>query len=83
MKKSRIDRSNIWQLNTPQIFPKDVLLHAFEMAEMNGITFTDESSMVKTVYDDVHMFQGEKTNIKITVKEDLVLAKAIMEYYEN
>ena len=79
----RIDRTKVWQLHTPQIFPKDKLVSSFEMAEMNGIAFTDESSMVKTVFDDVHVFQGEKTNIKITVKEDLLIAKAIMEFYEN
>jgi len=79
----KIDRRVVWQLHTPQIFPMEVLKHSVEIAKMNGMAFTDESSLVKPMFEDVHVFQGEKTNIKITVIEDLVIAKAIMDNYEN
>ena len=78
-----VDREHIWQLQTPQIFPKDVLEYSFHIANMGPIIYTDESSLVKPMFQDVHVFQGERTNIKITVKDDLVIAKAIMDNYEN
>lgn len=78
-----IDREVVWQLQTPQIFPREVLEYSFKIAKMGELQYTDESSMVKPMFDDVCVFPGEKTNIKITVKEDVALAKAIMEIYEN
>ena len=78
-----IDRKEVWQLHTPQIFPKEVLEYSFKIANLDPVTYTDESSLVKPMFDDVHVFHGEKTNIKITVKEDLIIAKAIMDHYEN
>lgn len=78
-----VDRQEIWQLQTPQIFPKEVLEYSFKIANLGDITYTDESSLVRPMFDDIHVFPGEKTNIKITVPEDIYIAKAIMEHDED
>lgn len=78
-----IDRSVIWQIQTPQIFKKEILQKAFENANQDNFLGTDESSLVERISDDVHVFQGNKTNIKITVKDDIAIATAIMDNYEN
>ncbi len=80
---SSVDRSLVWQIQTPQIFKKDILGNAFQKAEEDNFIGTDESSLVERISDDIHVFCGEKTNIKITVKEDIAIASAIMDNYEN
>lgn len=75
-----VDRKEIWQLQTPQIFPKEILRLSFEKANLENKNYTDESSMVKPNFQNVVIFKGQKTNIKITVQEDLIIARAIMEH---
>jgi len=78
-----VDRSKIWQIQTPQIFKKYILEKAFETAHKDNFLGTDESSLVERISSDVHVFEGNKTNIKITVKDDIDIATAIMDNYEN
>lgn len=80
--KEYIDRGEVWQLQTPQIFPKKVLEYSFKTAHLESMVYTDESSLVKPIFRDVVVFKGQKTNIKITVRDDLMIAKAIMDQYD-
>src|SRR6056297_128713 len=78
-----IDRNSVWQMQTPQVFKRAVLEQAFHHADKHGFVGTDEASLVEQISDDLQVLPGQKTNIKITVKEDLAIAKAIMENYAN
>mgnify|MGYP003616596566 CR=1 FL=1 len=66
-----IPRNNIWRIQTPQFFKYRRLMDAFEYAEREKITGTDEASLSEAAGIKVKIVQGEVTNIKITTKDDL------------
>jgi 2-C-methyl-D-erythritol 4-phosphate cytidylyltransferase / 2-C-methyl-D-erythritol 2,4-cyclodiphosphate synthase len=70
------DRSEMWAVQTPQIFRFDVLKTAHEMTPED---VTDDASMVESVGGLVAIFEGSNDNIKITTPEDLQLATLILE----
>jgi 2-C-methyl-D-erythritol 4-phosphate cytidylyltransferase/2-C-methyl-D-erythritol 2,4-cyclodiphosphate synthase len=70
------DRSEMWAVQTPQLFRFDVLDAAHEIASED---FTDDASMVEAVGGLVAIFDGSNDNIKITTPEDLELAGLIFD----
>lgn len=72
-----VDRSCLWQAQTPQGARKELLLRAF--ARLGNADFTDESSLLEQDGVDVQLVPGAQSNIKITTPEDLELAEKIME----
>ncbi len=74
-----LDRRKIWQVQTPQVFPKSVLLEAFIRAEKEHFTGTDEASLVERLPFPVKVVPGDKYNIKVTLPADLQLVAAILE----
>ncbi len=74
---SVVDRKHIYQNQTPQCFRLDVIKRAFELSGQDG-GFTDECSMIlKHKLCEVHMIQGDRTNIKVTFPEDIYVANAL------
>jgi len=51
---------------------------AHETARHDGYTVSDDSLLVERLGIDVRIINGSKDNIKITVREDLVVARAIL-----
>ncbi len=78
-----IDRSLIWQAQTPQTFKVEILGQAFEKAERDGITSTDEAQLVENVGGKVAILKGSPFNLKVTTKRDLVLAETILSMETN
>ncbi len=70
-----LDRNNVWAIQTPQAFQYSILLKAFDKAMDENFTGTDEAAIVENAGFDVRVMKGEKSNVKITVKEDLVQAR--------
>jgi 2-C-methyl-D-erythritol 4-phosphate cytidylyltransferase len=82
--KSRIiektlDRKNIWLTQTPQAFKNDLIMEAHEAARRDGVIGTDDASLVERLGKDVKIIDGNRFNIKITVKEDLAVAQALID----
>ena len=73
-----IDRRNLWEAQTPQAFPVSVLKEALAKARKDNFVGTDEASLVERLKLPVEVVLGEATNIKITTKQDLELAEAIL-----
>jgi 2-C-methyl-D-erythritol 4-phosphate cytidylyltransferase len=73
-----MDRSTVWQAQTPQTFAVGILDKAFEHALALGIVGTDEAQLVETVGGRIAIVEGSSFNIKITTKNDLTLAEAIL-----
>lgn len=72
-----IDRSKIWLAHTPQVFHYDLILEAHEQALAEGISGTDDASLVEKMGKPVQIIEGSRLNIKITTPEDLVMGEAI------
>ncbi|HET7153098.1 MAG TPA: 2-C-methyl-D-erythritol 4-phosphate cytidylyltransferase [Candidatus Kapabacteria bacterium] len=73
-----LDREYLWSVQTPQAFKRDILFGAMQQAMEEHFTGTDEASVVENYGVDVKIIEGSYTNIKITTKEDLVFAGAIL-----
>lgn len=73
-----VDRSTLWQAQTPQIAKLGVLKNAIEQALAAGATITDEASALEFVGEQVNVVQGRSDNIKITYPDDLELARLIL-----
>ncbi len=76
---STIDRSEVWQAQTPQTFNVDVLFSAFDSAEEQGVEATDEAQLVEMNGGRLAIVEGSRRNIKITTQEDWEVAQAIYE----
>ncbi|MDG2013604.1 MAG: 2-C-methyl-D-erythritol 4-phosphate cytidylyltransferase [Pirellulaceae bacterium] len=71
-----ISRADKWLAQTPQVYPKDVLIQAFE--NRGDFQPTDEAELLEQQGIPISLVEGSHLNIKITTKADLKLAKAIL-----
>jgi 2-C-methyl-D-erythritol 4-phosphate cytidylyltransferase len=76
-----LDRSKLKRAVTPQCFEYDLILRAFEEADMIE-NATDECSLVEALGVEITAVEGTAQNIKITVAEDLQIA-SVLEKYKN
>lgn len=75
-----LDRSVLWQTQTPQTFKYQVIMQAHLNAQEKGIQATDDASLVEILgCYKVKVVMGSYENIKITTPDDLILANAIIE----
>jgi 2-C-methyl-D-erythritol 4-phosphate cytidylyltransferase len=68
-----VDRTGLWEAQTPQVFARDLLERAF--ASPSASAATDEASLVEAVGHPVTVVPGSPLNLKITTREDLRLAE--------
>lgn len=78
-----VDRSVIWQAQTPQKFPLMALYEGIASATEEGITITDESSAMELLDWQPDLIEGESSNLKITVPDDLVIAQALISIHSS
>jgi len=71
-----LDRDDLWEVQTPQVFKKDVLLKAHENHKDNNPT--DDAAMVEQLGVQVKISTGDYRNIKVTTLEDLTIAEAFL-----
>jgi len=72
--QSTIDRTIMWQAQTPQTFHKDRLMQAFDLAQKENFIGTDESSIMENAGFTIGIIEGSPRNMKITTQEDWELA---------
>lgn len=72
------DRSTLWQIQTPQTFQRNLIVNAYEKADKDGFLGTDDASVAEFAGHQVKVVMGSYRNIKITTKEDLVIAEAFL-----
>jgi len=71
-------RDCIWEIQTPQAFERSLILQAHQAAQRNEHDATDDASLVERLGKPVYLIDGERTNIKITLPEDLLFAEALV-----
>ena len=64
-----VDRSNYVEIQTPQVFQINELVKTFN--KVDGINYSDESSLIETEGIKINLVLGEEQNIKITTRRDL------------
>jgi len=70
-----LSRDEIWLVQTPQVFRKQIVVAAYEKAVAGGWTGTDDASFVERMGVSVSIVPGERTNVKVTTPEDLQWAE--------
>ena len=78
-----VDRSLMYQLQTPQTFRYELIMRAHEEARKEAFEGTDDTSLVRRLGEDVFICEGSAENIKITTKDDLKLAVSILAARED
>ena len=73
-----LDRGTLRRALTPQCFRYELLLEAYQHADVNDPSLTDESALVEQLGRPVSIVEGSARNIKITTVEDLAIAEAIL-----
>lgn len=69
------ERSELWLVQTPQTFKYHLIWEAHEKALQDGFCGTDDAILVERLGHPVKMVMGSYCNIKITTREDLILAR--------
>ena len=73
-----LNRKQLRRALTPQCFRYDLLKRAFENIDVNDPSITDESFIVEKLGERVAIVEGSAANIKITTKQDLLIAEAYL-----
>ena len=73
-----VPRDTLAAVQTPQVFRRDMLLHALLDAAANGRSFTDDCAAVEALGQTVSATSGSYENTKVTTPEDIAVAEAFL-----
>ena len=76
--QSTPERQSLWEIQTPQVFRRELIIAAHEAAEKSGVEATDDAMVVERFGKSVYVLEGERTNFKITLPEDVWLAEMMI-----
>lgn len=74
-----IDRSKLYNVQTPQAFNYSMYKKAQSIAKENNLSFTDDSQLFENIGKEVVLVNGDYKNIKITTTHDLNIANSFLE----
>ena len=77
-----VPRAGLWQAQTPQVFRRDWLVEAYAMRKSFSGAITDDAQLVEAAGHAVRVVTGSPVNFKITAKDDLELAEAVLKARE-
>jgi len=74
-----VDRTGLYEAQTPQVFKKDLLKKAYaNLEKLDKSKISDDSQLVETLGHKVTIVETDSSNIKITTKADIAIAEAII-----
>ena len=76
--QTTMSRQGLWLAQTPQVFRRDWLTAAYAGRASLKQPITDDAQLLEAAGHPVQLVSGSTSNIKITTKEDLALAAAIL-----
>jgi 2-C-methyl-D-erythritol 4-phosphate cytidylyltransferase len=74
-----VDRHQLFAMQTPQVFARELLIEAYETVTAKNILVTDEVSAVEYLGRKVVLVPDEDFNFKITYPRDLALAEFVIQ----
>ena len=75
--ESTVDRSRLWRVQTPQLFPLEPLRRAHENARHARISTSDDAALFEREGWPVRVVEGDIRNLKVTTAADLAFAEAL------
>lgn len=76
-----LNREEIYRVQTPQTFRSDHLIIAYEQPYNEA--FSDDATVVENAGHQIHIVDGEPTNIKITYPGDLMIAESLLKNFNQ
>ena len=73
-----LERDSLWCVQTPQAFRRAWLEQALALAGRGLEQFPDDAAILEWAGFPVRMIPGDPLNIKVTTKDDLIVAEAIL-----
>ena len=74
-----LPRKDVYEAQTPQVFPYRAVLEAHEVAVTAGqADFTDDASIMEWAGHHVQIVQGDDLNMKVTYPTDFTVVKALL-----
>jgi 2-C-methyl-D-erythritol 4-phosphate cytidylyltransferase len=77
-----LDRSKLWNMQTPQTIKFSLALEAFVKADEDNFIGTDDVSLVERLGKKVKIVEGSEFNFKITTPLDFEMAKIIIKKFK-
>jgi 2-C-methyl-D-erythritol 4-phosphate cytidylyltransferase len=78
-----VDRKQLYAMQTPQIFKRDLLESAYRNAGEKQIAVTDEVSAVELIGEKIFLVANQDFNFKITYPRDFRLAEFVLKQRES
>lgn len=72
------DRSTLWHAQTPQVFPRELIVEAYRSASDGDLGATDDAALVERRGGEVHVVRGSSRNIKVTRSDDMAIAETLL-----
>ncbi len=74
-----VDRSDLYEAQTPQVFAAALLKKAYEnLKNLDQTKISDDARLVETLGEKVTIVETDSSNIKITRRSDIPIAEAIL-----
>jgi 2-C-methyl-D-erythritol 4-phosphate cytidylyltransferase len=74
-----VDRHQLFAMQTPQIFARELLIEAYETVTAKNTLVTDEVSAVEYLGRNIVLVPNEDFNFKITYPRDFLLAEFVIQ----
>jgi 2-C-methyl-D-erythritol 4-phosphate cytidylyltransferase len=78
-----VPREGLYLAQTPQVFRRELLFKAYAQRARAGSQITDDCQLVEAMGHHCAVVDGSRLNIKITTREDLKLAAAVLPLLEK
>lgn len=73
------NRAFLWEVQTPQVIRLNLLKAGFLYAQEHQLTVSDDVSLIELLGKPVKVVEGQYSNIKVTVPEDLIFIEQYLE----
>jgi 2-C-methyl-D-erythritol 4-phosphate cytidylyltransferase len=73
-----VPREGLWRAQTPQGFPRDVILGAHAEARRRGMTASDDAALCEQLGHQVVVVRGSERAMKVTDEDDFARVEALL-----
>lgn len=73
-----VPREGLWRAQTPQAFPRELLVRAHAAGRAQDVPATDDAMLVELLGERVDLLPSTASNLKITTADDLALAEWLL-----
>ncbi|HCV99096.1 MAG TPA: 2-C-methyl-D-erythritol 4-phosphate cytidylyltransferase [Verrucomicrobiales bacterium] len=73
-----VDRDDLWAVQTPQVFQREVILAALAKVRDEGLAITDDTAACEALGQAVKLIECDRPNPKATTPDDLPFIESLL-----